>query len=79
MAGADLNPLYPLILKSNSQEKMARTSLVVQWLRLNTASAGSSGSALVRELDPSWCNQSSPWSYKDLGDDGRGLLWQSSS
>ena len=46
MAGADINTLYPLILKSNSQEKMARTSLVVQWLRLNTPNAGGSGSIL---------------------------------
>ena len=52
MAGADINTLYPLILKSNSQETMARTSLVVQWLRLNTPMQGAQVQSLVRELDP---------------------------
>ena len=36
------------------------TSLVVQWLRLQTSSAGGLGSSLVGELDPTCCNQNIP-------------------
>ena len=36
------------------------TSLVVQWLRLRASNAGGLGSSLVRELDPTCCNQKIP-------------------
>ena len=52
MAEADLNTLYPLILKSNFQEKIARTSLMDQWLRQHSQCRGLRFNPLVRELDP---------------------------
>ena len=42
---------------STFQKVVREISLVVQWLRLHTPSAGPQVGSLVRELDPTCCNQ----------------------
>ena len=42
---------------STFQKVVREISLVIQWLRLHTPSAGTRVGSLVRELDPTCCNQ----------------------
>ena len=48
MSYMQINYILSLVLN----ERVIRTSLVVQWLRLCAPNAGSPGSILVRKLDP---------------------------
>ena len=51
-----------VILDLNIKQYDAGTSLVVRWLRLHALMQGAWVPSLVRELDPTWCNDDLVWS-----------------